>query len=602
MKLIKWLFGILVVAMLAMVIYVTALFDPNDFKGQIIKEVKQQTGRELVIAQDMSWRFFPNLGIKFGEISLSNPNGFHPTALVSIESAMADVALLPLLEKRVEIVQLNLDGLTVNLVTRKDGSGSLDGLVSQSPAKSGQQDEAGGAPQLAGLQIGGLKINNTRVNLIDESLGETQSVTLENLHLGRFVLGEAADISYRFKATLTEMQVESEGLGWLTVGKAFKRIELNGLSVQTRLSGEKIPSKEMQLNLLSDIGIDTAVSKLSMQLHEVTAGNIKATGELQLQYANKVPKLVAKLALGDIELDALLPAESTAPQANNKSETEDEPDLSGLKAVDMTLSLSAKSIKVANLLTQDWLMDLSVNNGVLTLSRLTAELYQGKLLAKARIDARQSVATYSFEKEITGVKLLPLLKDGAELALLSGSANVTVSGQGQSLIPDNIKQNLKAKGQFSVMDGALYGVNIPQTIRSAQAKLKGDLQAADQKELKTDFSSLTGSFTMDEGIVNNPDLAMASPLLRVGGAGTANMLTQALDYKLTTTLVGSLKGQGVETDALAGVDIPFAISGSLQDPQFALDTQALFDAKLKQEADKAKDKLKESILKKLGGF
>ncbi len=139
-------------------------------------------------------------------------------------------------------------------------------------------------------------------------------------------------------------------------------------------------------------------------------------------------------------------------------------------------------------------------------------------------------------------------------------------------------------------------------IRSAQAKLKGDLSAQEEGERKTDFSSLTGSFSLKNGVANNPDLAMASPLIRLAGAGSANLISEQLDYKLKTSVVGSLKGQGGEgKNDLAGVEIPLMISGSFQEPKFALDTQALFDSKLKEETEKVKDKLKDSIFKKLGG-
>jgi AsmA protein len=166
-----------------------------------------------------------------------------------------------------------------------------------------------------------------------------------------------------------------------------------------------------------------------------------------------------------------------------------------------------------------------------------------------------------------------------------------------------LKKNLLANGRFDITDGALYGVNIPQMIRSAQAKLKGDLSADTKEERKTDFSSLTGNFTLENGVATNPDLAMSSPLLRVAGKGSANLLTEALDYRLTTSLVNSLKGQGgSEKDALAGIDIPLAITGTFQKPEYALDTQALLNNQLKEETDKAKEKLKDSLLKKLGGF
>ncbi|MGS0726494.1 AsmA family protein, partial [Shewanella sp. 0m-11] len=118
-------------------------------------------------------------------------------------------------------------------------------------------------------------------------------------------------------------------------------------------------------------------------------------------------------------------------------------------------------------------------------------------------------------------------------------------------------------------------------------------------EQKTDFTSMTGSFNIANGVITNPDLDMASPLIRLKGKGTANILNEALDYKLTTSVVGSLEGQGGDKrDALYGVEIPFLITGTMSEPKFALDTKALLDSKLKDETNKLKD----SLFKKFGGL
>ncbi len=69
MKVVKWILGIFAVLFLGLVLYLTLLFDPNDFKPQIVDAVKKQTGRELVISQDLNWTFFPTLGIELGGIS-----------------------------------------------------------------------------------------------------------------------------------------------------------------------------------------------------------------------------------------------------------------------------------------------------------------------------------------------------------------------------------------------------------------------------------------------------------------------------------------------------------------------------------------------------
>ena len=606
MKFIKWLLALVVTLILLVTVYLTVFFDPNDFKPEIVDVVKKQTGRELVITDDLSWTFFPVIGINLGGVSLSNPEGFTPKAMLEVNKAVAEVELMPLFSQKIEIAELSLDGATINLVTRKNGTSSFDGLSDNSKKAATPAAETSSNAKLNDINIGGVSITNTQINMIDEAKKQTQVFTLKSFTLGEFALDTFAPIAFEFSATMPDMTVSSEGKGELKLSRDFTQLVVNGLKIDTVVEGESIPNKKLEtsISLATQIALDK--QQLSVDIAQLTAASITAAGKVGVNYATKIPQINADFQVGDIDLDTLLPKTETAAateQAPAASTPAVEPDLSALKQLDVKLKLTVKSIKVANLSTQNWLMDVGIKNGVLDLTKLNADLYQGKLLVSVQVDARQAVASYQFDKKVTGVQIRPLLKDAADVDLLAGTANFDVKGKGRSLIPEQLKKNLLANGHFDINDGALYGVNIPQMIRSAQAKLKGDLSPETKEERKTDFSSLTGSFSLDNGIATNPDLAMSSPLLRLAGKGTANILTEALDYRLTTSLVNSLKGQGgSDKDALAGIDIPLAITGTFQKPEYALDTQALLNNQLKEETDKAKEKLKDSLLKKLGGF
>lgn len=527
--------------------------------------------------------------------------------MLEVHKAVAEVELMPLFSKQIEIAQLSLDGAKINLVTRKNGSSSFDGLTGSAADKSSTPSESSlSQAKLASIDVGGVSITNTQINLIDEAKGQTETVTLKQFTLGAFSLDKLAPIAYELTASLPDMTLSSKGEGQIKLGRDFNQLVIEKLDIVTQVEGDAIPHKKLtaEVSVNSQIALDK--KQLSADINKFALEDISATGKLAVHYAGKVPQINANLQLGDIDLDALLPKSDMAekqPVIASTSSQAIEPDLTALNGLDARLTLAVKSIKVANLSTQNWLIDLGIKNGVVDLKQLSADLYQGKLMLNAQVDARSKVASYQFDKQISAVQIQPLLKDAAELEVLAGTANFSVKGKGKSLIPEHLKKNLLANGRFEITDGALYGVNIPQMIRSAQAKLKGDMLAETQEERKTDFSSLTGNFSLEHGVAANPDLAMSSPLIRLAGKGSANLLTQTLDYRLTTSLVNSLKGQGGSgKDALAGIDIPLAITGTFQKPEYALDTQALLNNQLKEETDKAKEKLKDSLLKKLGGF
>ncbi|WP_372940402.1 AsmA family protein [Shewanella sp.] len=611
MKAVKWFLAIVLILIVGITVYLTMFFDLNNFKPQIVDAVKKQTGRDLLIKDDLSWSIFPSIGIKLGGISLSNPENFSPASMLDVKEAVANVALMPLFSQQIEVDLLKLDGLTLNIVTQKDGKTSFDGLSGEGGSepvsdKATSTNSGNSQVSLQTLNIGGVELTNTNINLIDMATDTKQAFSLKSFTLGQFSLGQSADFAYEFAATLPDMQLASSGQGKVHVDQALKNITISDFTMSHNAQGDSLPKKSITVGMTTQLQMALDAQTMKLQLTTLSAMDIEATGKVDINYGNSVPKIAMILDVGDIDVDALLPQESATEEsvtedATESTSTSSEPDLSAFKTVDLTVKLSAKSIKVSNMLSQNWQMDMAIKNGILTLSSLTADLYEGKLALSAKLDGRKAVPTYQFDKTLTGVNIRPLLTDAAEVDLLSGKASFQVKGSGSSLLPEKLKKNLDAVGEFEVADGSLYGVNIPQMIRSAQQKLKGDLSSGAKEELKTDFTSLTGSFTVKDAVVTNPDLAMASPLLRIKGEGTANIASEALDYNLTTSVVGSLSGQGDATDeSLKGIDVPLTIKGTFQEPKFGIDTKALLEGQFKDEADKAKEKLKEGLFKKLG--
>lgn len=616
MKAIKWILLGIIIVVAGAITYLTVFLDPNDFKPQIIAAVEKQTGREFKIDKPLEWAFFPSVGIKAGGISLGNPKNFSQPTFAAVNEIVATVELMPLFSHEVKIAELVLDGLRLNLITDKQGKTSLEGLTGSKTAAN-TAPAATDAPAassesgltLKSLSIGGISVTDAQVHVINEATGSDNLFTLGSFKIGALSLGEYASLDYELSAALDGMTVSSEGHGQLKISEDLKVYSLKALALKTVAEGKSLPTGKLENSVTVDATVDTNKSIATTTLVDLALNDIQGKGQLDVQFGTAVPSISAKLALGDIDVDQWLPASTdeakaapAAPTSPAPAANAVEPDLTGLKAVNADFELDVAGIKVAGLTTKDWKMIINLKNGVMNMKQLSAVLYDGSLQASASLDGRNPVAKYSFDSQISSINIRNLLQDAAEIDMLAGTADIAIKGDGNSLIPDNIKQRLNANGKFAVNNGALYGVNVPQMIRGAQAKLKGDFTEGNNEAKKTDFTALTGSFSLANGVVNNPDLLMASPLIRISGQGDANLLAQSLDYRLTTALVSTLKGQGgKELDDLVGVEIPLAIKGSFTDPKFSLDTDALFKSKVKEEADKAKDKLKNKLLEKLGG-
>ncbi|WP_123056828.1 AsmA family protein, partial [Vibrio cyclitrophicus] len=258
-----------------------------------------------------------------------------------------------------------------------------------------------------------------------------------------------------------------------------------------------------------------------------------------------------------------------------------------LKTLDVKGDITIDKFKANNAKMQNVKTAFSVNRGIAELTSFTSNLYDGSISATARLDARNTPATYTAKKKIKGVKVQPLLVDVAENDMLEGTGNIDVDVKGKSLTPTGIKQNLVGTIAINFEDGAVNGINVAQLIRENYAKIKGEKVEKVDGAQKTDFSAMKATLKVDKGWVSTNDLSAQSPLLRVTGQGKANFINETVDFLVRTSIVGSLEGQGGKSiDDLKDVTIPIKVTGQWAEPKFAL----VFDDVLKQKAQKEIDR------------
>lgn len=87
---------------------------------------------------------------------------------------------------------------------------------------------------------------------------------------------------------------------------------------------------------------------------------------------------------------------------------------------------------------------------------------------------------------------------------------------------------------------------------------------------------MTASFQITNGVAQNQDLKLVSPLLRVTGSGAIQIPQRTIDYTVKPKLVASLEGQDGNS-ALSGIEIPVRITGSLDKPRIQPELKAVID-------------------------
>ncbi len=260
------------------------------------------------------------------------------------------------------------------------------------------------------------------------------------------------------------------------------------------------------------------------------------------------------------------------------------------------LQLGSLRLKGLDLSAVD--LQLALAGGQLTLKQFSAGVAGGQVTVSGLLDARQQPARYQVHKRVQGVDVRPLLQTLAQTDLLEGKGDLEVEVQGSGLSEQALRSRMQGQVKLKLSDGALHGINLAEMIREARATLTG--KGADQvKEVrKTDFSALTASFQIANGIARSDDIQLFAPALRVKGQGQTALVPETLDFLFLTSVVESSKGQGGKTvDELKDITIPVRIGGHWQAPSYKLDVKELLsnnkvlEEKARKEAERGLKKL-----------
>ncbi len=378
-----------------------------------------------------------------------------------------------------------------------------------------------------------------------------------------------------------------------------EKIELTKLTATVNVNDPKLPKNPIDAAISGSATVDVA---------KQTANLVFATkfDDSNINGRAGLTRFKPPFYTFDINIDQL-DADRYLPKSDPKQKQPEQPlDLAALKGLNANGSVKIGTLKIANVKAANVRIEVKAANGRVDVSPIAANLYQGSLAGALSVQAA-TTPVIGIKQTLTGVNVGPLLKDAANFDSLEGKGTLTldVSGQGQTLTA--IKKALHGNAAIRMTDGAIKGINIASSIRNAKAKLgalKGETtQAASQAE-KTDFSELTASFNIRNGVAHNSDLAGKSPLLRLGGDGDIDIGNENLNYLVKATVVGTTAGQGgKELAELKGLTVPVKLSGPFASPQYQIDfsgiaasaAQALVEGKKDEIKAKVQDQLQDKL-------
>lgn len=296
-----------------------------------------------------------------------------------------------------------------------------------------------------------------------------------------------------------------------------------------------------------------------------------------------------------------------APKPQVRAWSQEAINFTGLRAADADVKLTANEIHYRKIRTGGSDVTATVKSGVLTANLTRLELYSGTGTGRVTLNGARATPGIAALFNLNSISALPLLRDAADFKWVSGRANMALSISGTGRSQSEIMHSLQGQGSFAFSKGAIEGINIPAMVRGLkQGKFDGWKQ--NQRE-KTDFSQLTASFVINQGVASNKDLNLVGPLIRMTGEGNVDLGRERIDYSALPRIVASLEGQGAEIDPTKGLAVPVRLTGPWDNPKVAPDLERLMrDPELAEDTAKKVGKVlkklknKEDVNRLLEGF
>lgn len=308
------------------------------------------------------------------------------------------------------------------------------------------------------------------------------------------------------------------------------------------------------------------------------------------------------LAIDKIDLDRYLgpPSKANAaapapPPAAAQNQQPTELPTSALKTLQLKGKLAIGSAIIHGMKVSQVDVGIAADGGVLHISPASAKLYDGTSSGDITLDAHGTVPVLQLNETLAGVQIQPLLTDFAKLNRVSGRGNVTLNVTARGKTSAALIGSMDGHAALNLNDGAIKGIDLWSAIDSAAALVQRQALPAKKPGNSTTFEAFKASADLANGVATTKDLEITSGDLRVTGQGTANLVTEAVDYRVNAAIL-----KGAAAGALANV--PLLISGTMKSPSVRPDTQALVKSVAQQQLQKHKGEVENKLRSVLKGL
>jgi len=620
-------------------VILTLSFDPNRYKPEIAKAVRDATGRELTLTGDISLSFFPWIGADIGEVSLANAPGFGGEPFARVQAAGVKVKLLPLLRGDIVVDRIQLDGLRLNLAKDRAGRSNWADLGGKPAAPDKPAAPAAPGTGIGAFAVGGIAVRDGQLSWHDRQAGTRYVVHNLEITSGALAGGEPVDLRVGFELesgspplrtpvsldTRLAFDLEAQTL-------SVPRLTLAALGMTARLtdlSGTKIidaPSFAGKLEVapfdakaalarlgtkvetadgaaLTRVGVNTAftASTQNVELKDfaLSLDGTRIAGSLAIRNLDK-PAYRFDLAAGELDLDRYMPPAPAERKAAQGGAAQAAPQpvvipFTLLRDLDVDGKLRIEKLKASGLRSTDVATRLRAQGGVIELKPSTAKLYGGSYQGAIGIDARGKDLALSLDENLKGVSIGPMLKDMEVFENYTGTGDVAIKVTARGLDAKQIVRTLNGSAAFALRNGTIEGADIigqaerlEEMFRAARGK---EPRSKPRKTEQTAFEVLSATAPIQNGVARTSDLLLRTPNWQAQGQGSADLVNEALDLRLK-----------VVKNADAGKPCayyPLKLKGPFSDIGYSLDIEDRLKCEGRQAVEEKKGQVKEELKEKL---
>jgi AsmA protein len=422
LKILAWVVGVPLVLLVAVIIIVPLVFDPNEHKPQLTALVKDATGRDFKIDGDIKLSLFPWVGVSTGAVELGNAPGFGPEPFARLDKADVRVAIVPLLSKRVEVATLTVHGAAVHLARDKQGKSNWDDLTASAAAATPAEQAppprdtpTGPAAMAASFALGGIDIRDATLTWHDAAAGTSQRIEGLQLTTGAVKLGP--------QLTLEPVPIKLSFAAKSTQPAATGKVMLETLAAPDLINGRH-RLDNTKLNVTFDapgFGVSGNLTLAAQLLADLPKDTLDIKGlHLQLQADNKSPAVSAHADLSsEVNLGITSQKVRVAPFALQLTAKGDPVPGGEAKAnlhAEINADLKQQTLEIAQLT----LAALGIN--------LDGALKGSKIIDAPAFDGHLNVAPFNPREVIAALKQpLPEMADASALTKLDANLDFSAT-------------------------------------------------------------------------------------------------------------------------------------------------------------------------------